>query len=134
MTRSEHRDTLPFDPEIERTLRRLRKQATEASSEATEFCQQAAPMAEPNLQLVANNEHAVHDQIIQENPAIRPQEQRERTMRELATPVGDYAPLCIAYPPLTVPFELKSENSVKRQFGEKPPKTALLEQRMRKIF
>ncbi|XP_043811065.1 histone-lysine N-methyltransferase 2D-like [Manihot esculenta] len=58
--KSERRDTLPFDPEIERTLRRLRKQATEASSEATKFCQQAAPMAEPNPQLVANNGHALH--------------------------------------------------------------------------
>ncbi|KAG8655642.1 hypothetical protein MANES_04G051445v8 [Manihot esculenta] len=108
MTRSEHRDTLPFDPEIERTLRRLRKQAAEASSEATEFYQQAAPMAKPNPQVAAPNGHAVQNQIIQENPAIRPQEQRERTMRELATPIGDHAPLCITYPPLTVPFELKT--------------------------
>ncbi|XP_043808283.1 uncharacterized protein LOC122722194 [Manihot esculenta] len=46
-------------------------------------------------------------------------------MRELAIPVGDHAPLCIAYPPLTVAFELKSENSVKGQFGENPPKTVL---------
>ncbi|KAG8634279.1 hypothetical protein MANES_17G023144v8 [Manihot esculenta] len=29
-------------------------------------------------------------------------------MRELAIPVGDHAPLCITYPPLTVPFELKT--------------------------
>ncbi|KAG8661045.1 hypothetical protein MANES_02G221020v8 [Manihot esculenta] len=108
MTRSEHRDTLPFDPEIERTLRRLRKQAAEASSEATEFGQQAAPMAEPQAPAAAHDGHAVQGQLIQENPANRPQEQRERTMRELATPIGDYAPLCITYPPLTVPFELKS--------------------------
>ncbi|KAG8642533.1 hypothetical protein MANES_12G095501v8 [Manihot esculenta] len=108
MTRSESRDTLPFDPEIERTLRRLRKQAAEASSEATEFYQQAAPMAEHNPQDAAPNGLAVQNQIVQENPANRPQVQRERTMRELATPIGDYAPLCITYPPLTVPFELKS--------------------------
>ncbi|XP_043814161.1 uncharacterized protein LOC122724020 [Manihot esculenta] len=134
MTRSEHRDTLPFDPEIELTLRRLRKQAAEASSEATEFYQQAAPMAEPIPQDAAPNGLAIQNQIVQENPANRPQEQRERTMGELATPVGDYAPLCITYPPLTVPFELKTENSVKGQFGENFPKTALLEQRMRKGF
>ncbi|XP_043814834.1 uncharacterized protein LOC122724347 [Manihot esculenta] len=127
--RSENRDTLPFDPEIECTLRRLRKQAAEASSEATEFYQQAAPMAEHNPQDAAPNGLAVQNQIVQENPAVRPQAQRERTMRELATPIGDYAPLCITYPPLTVPFELKSENGVKGQFGENAPKTALLEQK-----
>ncbi|KAG8655769.1 hypothetical protein MANES_04G064966v8 [Manihot esculenta] len=108
MTRSEHRDTLPFDPKIERTLRRLRKQAAEASSEAIEFYQQAAPMAEPIPQDAAPNGLAIQNQIVQENPANRPQEQRERIMGELATPVGDYAPLCITYPPLTVPFELKT--------------------------
>ena len=65
-------------------------------------------MAELQAPVAAHDGHAVQGQMVQKNPAIRPQEQRERTMGELATPVGDYAPLCITYPPLTVPFELKT--------------------------
>ena len=124
MTRSESRDTLPFDPEIECTLRRLGKQASNAEPSAQPSAAEThqhsaaelpslqqpdcAPMAEPQAPAAAHDGHAVQGQIIQENPANRPQAQRERTMRELATPIGDYAPLCITYPPLTVPFELKS--------------------------
>ena len=29
-------------------------------------------------------------------------------MKDLVAPIGDQAPLCITYPPLTVPFELKT--------------------------
>ena len=55
MTRSEHRDTLPFDPEIERTLGRLEKQAAEHSAQpsAAETHQHSAaettPLQPPNF-------------------------------------------------------------------------------------
>ena len=50
MTRSEHRDTLPFDSEIERTLRRLGKQAAEHSAQhsAVELHQPSAVETHPH--------------------------------------------------------------------------------------
>ncbi|XP_043813687.1 uncharacterized protein LOC110617833, partial [Manihot esculenta] len=43
-----------------------------------------------------------------ENVPIRAPQPWERTLRELAIPAEDQAPLCIAYPQLTAPFELKT--------------------------
>ena len=126
MTRSGHKETLPYDPEIERTIRRLGKQATrfwetaeaesaqeahpiaDPPSESSESHHQATKMVENMAQHAAHAGHAVHYELIQENPAMRAPMPRERTMRELAAPISDQAPLCITYPPLTVPFELKT--------------------------
>ena len=129
MTKSECRDTLPYDPEIERTIRRLGKQVTINSAPETQSCAEPSPeepscaepssetspthhstpeMAENVAQPAVHNQHALHEEIIHQNPAMRAPVPRERTMRELATPVGDQAPLCITYPPLTVRFELKT--------------------------
>lgn len=51
---------------------------------------------------------AVYTKIEAKNAAIRVPMQQERILRMLATPVGDQAPLCITYPPLTASFELKT--------------------------
>ncbi|XP_043809763.1 nischarin-like [Manihot esculenta] len=42
------------------------------------------------------------------NLPVQAPQPRERTLRELDMPAEDQAPLCITYPQLTTPFELKT--------------------------
>ncbi|XP_031096961.1 uncharacterized protein LOC116001211 [Ipomoea triloba] len=89
ITRSANREILPYDPEIERTLRNLRKQARrklEFSALATDF---------------PSSSHS----DLEEKPMAQ-----NRTLKELGAPNLDQQPLCITFPALdaNVQFELKS--------------------------
>ncbi|XP_048432231.1 uncharacterized protein LOC125473453 [Pyrus x bretschneideri] len=93
--RSKSIDLDSYDPEVERTLRKLRgtiKQKRESVS--------LPPSSPPHLSLEEEEEP-------QEGMADN------RTLRELATPNTDQQPLCITYPNAGGGFELKSEDANK---------------------
>ncbi|XP_031113946.1 uncharacterized protein LOC116017489 [Ipomoea triloba] len=89
ITRSANREILPYDPEIERTLRKLRKQ----SRRKLEFSA-----------LATDSPSSSHS-----NSEEKPMAQN-RTLKELGAPNLDQQPLCITFPALdaNVQFELKS--------------------------
>ena len=79
MTRSDRIGEIQYDTEIEKTAKRLRKEA--------------------KLRKQASSSKSVQEEeMAQEN----------RTLRELAAPTDNQQPLCITYPTLEAPFELKS--------------------------
>ncbi|XP_062173455.1 uncharacterized protein LOC133878909 [Alnus glutinosa] len=90
VTRSANQGDFQYDPEIERTLCRLRREAWRKSEEndlALDF-------------LFASNSDLKEEEIMAGN----------RTLKELATPDLNQQPLCITFPTLdaTTTFELKS--------------------------
>ncbi|GJX60009.1 uncharacterized protein Tco_0291399 [Tanacetum coccineum] len=99
MPRSFRTGELEYDPEIEKTAKRLRKEARRRN-----FQRGSSPSwlesSEPNFVSDLFDQVTISDQG-EENMA-------ERTLWEMATQNINQQPLCIQYPPLTVPFELKS--------------------------
>jgi hypothetical protein len=90
VTRSSNQGEFQYDPEIERTLCRLRKEARRNSKEndlALDF-------------LFSSNSDLKEEEIMAGN----------RTLKELAAPDLSQQPLCITFPTLeaTTTFELKS--------------------------
>ncbi|XP_031100852.1 uncharacterized protein LOC116004820 [Ipomoea triloba] len=86
---STNREILPYDPEIERTLRNLRKQARRK----LEFS------------ALATDSPSSSHYDLEEKPMAQ-----NRTLKELGAPNLDQQPLCITFPALdaNVQFELKS--------------------------
>ncbi|PIN20442.1 hypothetical protein CDL12_06873 [Handroanthus impetiginosus] len=93
MPRSSRTGELQFDPEIEKTARRLRK-GTKLQNEQ-----------EKSSSSVSKTDFDPTESSDSEQEEVMA---NERTLRELATPDLTQQPLCIEYPQLDVPFELKS--------------------------
>ena len=90
ITRSSNQGDLQYDPEIERTLRRLRREARENSEEHNIALDS----------LFASDFNLEEDEVMAEN----------QTLKELAAIDLNQQPLCITFPTLdfTTTFELKS--------------------------
>ena len=94
MPRSSHTSELQYDLEMEKTARRLKKETKQwvkpsSSSLGLKLAfdlVESSIVSEEEIEVMAN----------------------ERTLRELATPDLNQQPLCITYPTLEIPFELKS--------------------------
>ena len=97
MTRSDRTGELQYDTEIEKTAKRLRKEAKlrkQASSSTI-----AAPKDEASPELpYSSGESDQEEKMAEEN----------RTLRELAAPPVNQQPLCITYPNMEAPSKLKS--------------------------
>ena len=100
MTRSSHTGEFKFDQEIEKTARKLRKQAKLRAKDATSS---SSPGLNQALELADSSSESEKEEIEQEEMA-----NQDRTLRQLAAPDVTQQPLCIQYPELNVAFELKS--------------------------
>ncbi|GJU07337.1 uncharacterized protein Tco_1123767 [Tanacetum coccineum] len=100
MPRSFRSCELEYDPEIEKTAKWLRKDARRRN-----FQRGSAPFwlesSKPNFISDLFDQVTISDEE-EENMA------NERNLWEMATQNINQQPLCIQYPPLTIPFELKS--------------------------
>ncbi|XP_031262239.1 uncharacterized protein LOC116120427 [Pistacia vera] len=94
MTRCNSTGELEFDPEIERSLWKLRKESRQASSSS------------PDLNIALGS--ASHSSSSDPDSEIEEEMAAGRTLKELAAPDFNQQPLCIQYPTLDVAFELKS--------------------------
>ncbi|RDX89981.1 hypothetical protein CR513_28205, partial [Mucuna pruriens] len=94
-----------LDPEIEITLRRLRKTRNIVVSNSSNFVSSS-----DNNSLVTNNSDSVEYKITNNFEESDQIENNDRTMKELATPDVVYQPWCIQYPQLepAQTYELKS--------------------------
>ena len=101
MTRSSQATILDFDPEIEKTARRLKKEKLKVQQSSADIDEASASSPGLNLalELLSNESDKEEEMAIQNN---------NRTLRELATPNLNQQPLCIEYPNLDAAFELKS--------------------------
>ncbi|CAL9018519.1 unnamed protein product [Prunus brigantina] len=88
--RSKSIDLASFDPELERTLRKLRRKNKQQRASVS-----LPPSSPPHL---SSEEEEEPPEDMADN----------RTLRELATPNTDQQPLCITYPNAEGGFELKS--------------------------
>ncbi|KAL2228604.1 UNVERIFIED_CONTAM: hypothetical protein Sindi_1840100 [Sesamum indicum] len=95
MPRSSRTGELEFDPEIEKTARRLRKETKQHKEEASTS---SKPAADSELDVSTSNNSK--DEVMAQNP--------ERTIKEMTSLDLNQQPLCIEYPNLDVDFELKS--------------------------
>ncbi|KAL2237448.1 UNVERIFIED_CONTAM: Retrovirus-related Pol polyprotein from transposon [Sesamum indicum] len=95
MPRSSRTGELKFDPEIEKTTRRLRKETKQHKEEASTS---SKPAADSELDVSTSNNSK--DEVMAQNP--------ERTVKEMTSLDLNQQPLCIEYPNLDVDFELKS--------------------------
>ena len=91
MTRSSNSGKLIFDPEPERTLHRLRKEAKKILAEQ-----------------VSTSQGAIVSDIVASELLIEEVMAENRTLKELAAPNLNQQPLCIEFPNLEAAFELKS--------------------------
>ncbi|KAF3443644.1 hypothetical protein FNV43_RR13334 [Rhamnella rubrinervis] len=95
MTLSNNQEELQYDPEIEKTARRLRKET---------FRQIAASLPSTSLQhWVQSRESDLKDE-----PKLVTNMNNNRSLKELAAPDLNSQPLCIKFPDFTAAFELKS--------------------------
>ena len=90
---------LEYDPEIEKTAKRLRKEARRRN-----FQRGSSPSWLESLE--PNFTSDLFDQVTDSDQ--EEESMAERTLWEMATQNINQQPLCIQYPQLTVPFELKS--------------------------
>ncbi|KAL2226194.1 UNVERIFIED_CONTAM: hypothetical protein Sindi_1978100 [Sesamum indicum] len=95
MPRSSRTGKLEFDPEIEKTARRLRKETKQHKEEASTS---SLPATDFELDVTTSNNSK--DEVMAHNP--------ERTIKEMTSLDLNQQPLCIEYPNLNVDFELKS--------------------------
>ncbi|KAL0294962.1 UNVERIFIED_CONTAM: Retrovirus-related Pol polyprotein from transposon.6 [Sesamum radiatum] len=95
MPRSSRTGNLEFDPEIEKTARRLRKETKQLKGEAS-----ILPEPETDLVLDVPTSSDSEEEVMAQNP--------ERTIKEMTSLDLNQQPLCIEYPNLDVDFELKS--------------------------
>ncbi|KAE8705810.1 tRNA dimethylallyltransferase 2 [Hibiscus syriacus] len=94
-TQEKHPSELQYDPEIEKTTRRLRKETNLRNKQAS---YSSSPESESAVNLVdSSSDFEIEGTMANE----------ERTLRELAAPNVNQQPLCINYPTLEVAFELK---------------------------
>ncbi|KAL0445352.1 UNVERIFIED_CONTAM: hypothetical protein Slati_2257900 [Sesamum latifolium] len=95
MPRSSRACNLEFDPEIEKTARRLRKETKRLKGEAS-----TSSETEINLALDVPTSNDSEEEVMAQNP--------ERTINEMTSLDLNQQSLCIEYPDLDVDFELKS--------------------------
>ncbi|KAL0408331.1 UNVERIFIED_CONTAM: hypothetical protein Sradi_1767500 [Sesamum radiatum] len=95
MPRSSRTGKLIFDPEIEKTARRLRKETKQLKGEAS-----TSSESETGLALDIPTFSDSEEEVMAQNP--------ERTIKEMTSLDLNQQPLCIEYPTLDVDFELKS--------------------------
>ena len=95
MTRSTNQQELQYDPEIEKTARRLRKETLR---------QIATSSPSGSLQRWVQS----RDSDSENEPIPTTTMNNNRTLKELAAPDLNSQPLCIEFPDLTAAFELKS--------------------------
>lgn len=97
MTRSDRTGELQYDTEIEKTAKRLRKEAKlrKQASSSTILAPKDEASPEPPYSFSESDQE---EKMAEEN----------RTLRELAAPPVNQQPLCITYPNMEAPFELKS--------------------------
>ncbi|KAL0423052.1 UNVERIFIED_CONTAM: hypothetical protein Sradi_0840000 [Sesamum radiatum] len=95
MPRSSRTGKLIFDPEIEKTARRLRKETKQLKGEASTSSESETGLA-LDIPTFSNSE----EEVMAQNP--------ERTIKEMTSLDLNQQPLCIEYPTLDVDFELKS--------------------------
>ncbi|KAL0405259.1 UNVERIFIED_CONTAM: hypothetical protein Slati_3839800 [Sesamum latifolium] len=95
MPRSSRTGTLEFDPEIEKTARRLQKKTKQLKGETSTSSESKADLA-----LDATTSSDFEEEVMAQNP--------ERTINEMTSLDSNQQPLCIEYPTLDVDFELKS--------------------------
>lgn len=96
MPRSSRTGELQYDPEIEKTARRLRKETKQRSNQSTSS-------SSPGLNLPIDSSDSFNDSEEETETMIN-----ESTLKELAAPDLNQQPLCIEFPNLEVAFELKS--------------------------
>ncbi|XP_071916150.1 uncharacterized protein [Coffea arabica] len=102
MPRSSRTDELIFDPEVEKTARRTRKEIRRLREEQYDIApQELDPEVEPTNLSGDNSSDSDQEEVTMANA---------RTLRELAAPDLNQQPLCITFPHLNddTPFELKS--------------------------
>ncbi|KAK4389995.1 hypothetical protein Sango_2062800 [Sesamum angolense] len=95
MPRSSRTDEFEFDPEIEKTARRLRKETKQLKGDVS-----TSSIAKVDFELDAPTSSESEEEVIAQNP--------EWTINEMTSPDLNHQPLCIEYPTLDVDFELKS--------------------------
>ncbi|KAL0288188.1 UNVERIFIED_CONTAM: hypothetical protein Sangu_2667500 [Sesamum angustifolium] len=95
MPRSSRTGELEFDPEIEKTACRLRKETKQLKGEAS-----ASSTSKADFELDVPTSSESEEEVMAQNP--------ERTINEMTSPDLNQQPLCIEYPTLDVDFELKS--------------------------
>ncbi|KAK4383695.1 hypothetical protein Sango_2750900 [Sesamum angolense] len=86
---------LEFDPEIEKTARRLRKEPKQLKGEAS-----TSSTSKADFELDVPTSSESEEEVMAQNP--------EWTINEMTSPDLNKKPLCIEYPTLDVDFELKS--------------------------
>ncbi|XP_071933215.1 uncharacterized protein [Coffea arabica] len=102
MPRSSRTGELVFDPEVEKTARRTRKETRRLREEQYGIAPQGLdPEVEPTNLSGDNSSDSDQEEVTMANA---------RTLRELAAPDLNQQPLCITFPNLNddTPFELKS--------------------------
>ncbi|XP_071933992.1 uncharacterized protein [Coffea arabica] len=102
MPRSSRTGELIFDPEVEKTARRTRKETRRLREEQYDIApQELDPEVEPTNLSGDNSSDSDQEEVTMANA---------RTLRELAAPDLNQQPLCITFPHLNddTPFELKS--------------------------
>ncbi|XP_071920027.1 uncharacterized protein [Coffea arabica] len=102
MSRSSRTGELIFDPEVEKTARRTRKETRRLREEQYGIAPQGLdPEVEPTNLSGDNSSDSDQEEVTMANT---------RTLRELAAPDLNQQPLCITFPNLNddTPFELKS--------------------------
>ncbi|KAL2252567.1 UNVERIFIED_CONTAM: hypothetical protein Sindi_0051400 [Sesamum indicum] len=95
MPRSSRTGELEFDPEIEKTARKLQKETKQHKEEASTS---SLPTADSELDVSTSNNS--EDEVMAHNP--------ERTIKEMTSLDLNQQPLFIEYPNLNIDFELKS--------------------------
>ncbi|KAL0438931.1 UNVERIFIED_CONTAM: hypothetical protein Slati_2376100 [Sesamum latifolium] len=95
MSRSSRTGKLEFDPEIEKTARRLRKEIKQLKGEASTSFEFEAELA---LDLPTSSDS--EEEVMAQNS--------EQTIKEMTSLDLNQQPLCIEYPTFDVDFELKS--------------------------
>ena len=104
MTRTSYSGELKFDPEIERILHRLRREARQNSAEQASTPKRALVSSSGiNIALESVSNGSSSGSEVEEVMAAN-----NRTLNELAAHNLNQQPLCIEYPTLDATFELKS--------------------------
>src|SRR4051794_37702620 len=103
MTRPNSTGDLQYDSEIEKTSRRLRKEAKQKKQLSTT----ATTLPELPATTLPSEDTTVLE-LSESSGEFEPEEEMtdQRTLRELATPPINQPPLCIKYLALEVAFEL----------------------------
>ncbi|XP_038708081.1 uncharacterized protein LOC120003252 isoform X2 [Tripterygium wilfordii] len=101
MTRSSHIGELEYDPELERTVRRLRREARQAQALSPPSTSTPCRI---NIAIDLHSQSSYSESASEEEDMAA----NDRTFKQLAAPALNEQPLCIEFPALGAAFELKS--------------------------